>query len=421
VKRRGSTVAAIDVGTTKICTLIGDLDSEGALRVLGAGVTASRGVRRGVIDDMAEVTGAVLRSVDLAVEASGGVPITTAAVGLAGTHVSCLVNKGIVAVGSNRPIGPDDVSRALDSARTLAIPTNREIVHVLPRYFILDGDERVANPVGMFAHRLDVEAHVVTAAVSAMQNMKRAVTAANINVGTLVLEPLASADAVLDPEERRQGVILADIGGGTTDIAIILNNAVYHTAVIPLGGDTVTQDLVVGLRVPFDAAEEAKEVYGHALPSTVGLDETVQIDAFGSQGARTVSRRRVCEIVQARMEEILELIGAEVERAGLEEATAAGLVLTGGGANLEGVADLAGAVLHMPVRVAYPRDVTGKTELLINPAFATSIGLLAWAIRERGLQPGPATAPVPARVRPVSPVMNGWVRRVQSVVRAMLP
>jgi cell division protein FtsA len=422
LRRPSGTVAAIDIGTTKVCTLIGDLDGEGLPRVLGVGVTTSKGMSRGAIDNMAEVTASVRRSIEIAQQSAGGIAVGTATVGLAGGHVGGLNNKGLTALPhANRPITDDDVERALDSARTIAIPSNREVIHVLPRHYVVDGSEQVSNPVGMHGHRLDVEAHVITGAVSAMQNLKHCVTDAGVDVDQLVLEQLASLEAVLDGEERRHGVILADIGGGTTDIAVVLNNAVYHTSVLAVGGNNITTDLVVGLRTPFHAAEEAKEIYGHAIPSAVNTDEMVELDAFGADGRRNVSRRRLCEIVQARMEEILENIGIEVRRVGLTDLAAAGLVLTGGAANLEGIEQLATEVLHMPVRVAYPQEVRGKRELIVNPAFATSIGLLAWAARERGLQPAGAEPVYEQSYRRQSDTVNSWMRKLQVAVRAMLP
>jgi len=419
LKARG-TVAAIDVGTTKICTLIGDLDLNGEVRVLGIGVTTSRGMKRGVIDDMVEAAGAIRRSVELA-EQSAGVKVSSVTIGLAGSHVACMNNKGLTAVSNpNRPIDAGDVERALDSARTIAIPSNREIVHVLPRHYVVDGHEQVTNPIGMHGHRLDVEAHLITGSVSAMQNLKRCAITAGVQVDELVLEQLASADAVLDEEERRHGVILADIGGGTTDIVVLLNGAVYHTAVLPVGGNSITNDLVVGLRTPFHAAEEAKEIYGHAIPSAVGMDETIELEAFGAEGRRTVNRRRLCEIVQARMEEILEMIAQEVHRMGLDELAAAGLVLTGGASNLLGTEKLASDVLQMPVRVAYPHEITCKTDIILNPAFATSIGLLSWAARQRGLRPAALPEVRPARA-PSAEQWTGWMKKLQTAVKAMLP
>ena len=420
-KRRG-TVAAIDVGTTKVCTLIGDLGPDGRPRVLGVGITESRGMKRGAIDDMVAVTGAIRASIEQA-ESSAGLPVQSATVGLAGGHVGYLHNKGLTAIGqTNRPIGEADVERAIDSARTIAIPSNREVVHVLARHYIVDGSEQVSNPVGMHGHRLDVEAHVITGMVSAMQNLKRCVVAAGVQVDQLVLDQLASAEAVLDDEERAHGVILADIGGGTTDVVVYLDGAVYHTAVLPVGGDSVTNDLVVGMRTPFAAAEEVKEVHGHAIPSAVDPGEVVELTSFGSEPRREVSRRRLCEIVQARMEEILEMIGQDVRRAGLADLTAAGLVLTGGASNLEGVERLAADVLHMPVRVAYPREVSGKTDLIINPAYATSIGLVSWAARERGL--GPGGEDDHRRERPPrrqSEAFNGWMRKLQTAFKTFVP
>ena len=420
--KRGGTVAAIDVGTTKVCTLVGDLDPEGRPRVLGVGITASHGMKRGSIDNMAEVTAAVRRSVEQA-ESSAGIRVSSATVGLAGAHVGYINNKGLTAIAQpNRPITDADVERAIDSARTIAIPSNREVVHVLARHYSVDGMEQVSNPVGMHGHRLDIEAHVVTGMVSAMQNLKRCVTAAGVQVEQLVLEQLASAEAVLDDEERAHGVILADIGGGTTDIVVYLNGAVYHTAVLPVGGDSITNDLVVGMRTPFHAAEEIKEIHGHAIPSAVGVHETAELTAFGSEPRREVNRRRVCEIVQARMEEILEMVGQDVRRAGLSDLAAAGLVLTGGAANLEGIERLAAEVLHMPVRVAYPHEVAGKTDLIINPAFATSIGLLGWAARENGLGPGGDLDGVQRRpARPQSEAFEGWLRKIQAAFRTLLP
>jgi cell division protein FtsA len=422
--KRGGLVAAIDVGTTKICTLIGDLDRDGRPRVLGAGITRSEGMRHGAIDSMAEVTAAIRRSIEQAEQAAGGVSISSATVGLAGGQTGCLNTKGLTAISNpNRPIGTDDVERALDNARRIAIPTNREVVHVLARHYLVDGSDQVSNPIGMYGQRLDVEAHVITAGVSAMQNLKRCVSAAGADIDHLVLQQLASAESVLDPEERRHGVILADIGGGTTDIAVLLNDAVYHTSVLSFGGDSITNDLVVGMRAPFRAAEHVKETYGHAIPSAVPPDETIEIDTFGAEPRRTVNRRRVCEIIQARMEEILEYIEQDVRRAGLNEIVAAGLVLTGGAANLEGVERLAADVLRMPVRVAYPRDVVSSAEFIVSPAYATSIGLLSWAAREHGLQPASSfdyDEPKPVRA-PAGDLFGGWMRKLQVAMRAMLP
>jgi cell division protein FtsA len=419
--RRGGTVAAIDIGTTKVCTLIGDLDPAGTLRVLGAGITPSRGMKRGTIDDMVEVTDAVRQSVEAAQASAGGIPVTNAHIGFAGVHIEERQNKGLTMLSNvNRPISQDDISRAIDGARTLNVTSNQEVVHVLPRYYVIDTTEQVSNPLGMHGHRLDVEAHLVIGQVASMQNLKRCVQQAGVTVDRLVLEQLASAEAVLDEEERRQGVIVADIGGGTTDILVMWNNAVYHTAVLPVGGDSVTADLVFGLQVPFPAAEEAKERYGHALPSFVAGDEAVELEAFGHEGRRTVNRRFIAEIVQARVEEILEMVRDDVRVTGYGDLVSAGVVLTGGAANLEGIERLATQVLQMPVRVAYPREVGGKTDIIMNPAYATSIGLLDWAARDRGLAPAGIEAQAPVRRTGDQP-SGGLMQKLQAAMRAMLP
>lgn len=379
---RSGTFAAIDVGTTKICTVVGDEQPDGSTRILGVGMAPSAGLSRGMVDNIRDATEAVRVSVELA-ERSSGTRILCAHVGIAGSHIASMNNRGVVAVPSqSRPIADDDVTRVIDGARTVSIPTNRDVLHVIPRYYVVDGQDNVSDPVGMYGQRLDVEAHVITAAVSAMQNLTRCVEGIGVQVDALILEPLASAEAVLEDEERHQGVVLADIGGGTTDVAVYADGAIYHTSVLPVGGYHLTHDLVVGLRAPFAAAEYVKATYGHALPSSVPQDQQIDIESFGSERQRTFSRRRVCEILQARCEEILEMVLVEVKRAGYDEMISAGLVLTGGTANLSGIDALAEQVLDLPARIGVPKNLHGLTETVTNPACATSVGLLEWAIRD---------------------------------------
>lgn len=379
---RSGTFAAIDVGTTKICTVVGDEQPDGSTRILGVGMAPSAGLSRGMVENIRDATEAVRVSVEQA-ERSSGTRILCAHVGIAGSHIASMNNRGVVAVPSqSRPIAEDDVTRVIDGARTVSIPTNRDVLHVIPRYYVVDGQDNVSDPIGMYGQRLDVEAHVITAAVSAMQNLTRCVEGIGVQVDALVLEPLASAESVLEDEERRQGVVLADIGGGTTDVAVYVDGAVYHTSVLPVGGYHLTHDLVVGLRAPFAAAEYVKATYGQALPSLVPVDQQVEIESFGSERQRTFSLRRVCEILQARCEEILEMILVEVKRAGYDEIISAGLVLTGGTANLAGIDSLAEQVLDLPARIGVPKNIHGLTETVTNPACATSVGLLEWAIRD---------------------------------------
>lgn len=380
--RRGRPFAAIDVGTTKVCAVVGDLTHEGDLRIIGLGVAPSAGLARGMVENIYKATEAIRAAVDKAERASG-TRILSAHAGIAGAHINSINNRGVVAVPNQaRPISEDDVARAMDAARTIAIPTNRQILHVMPRFYVVDGQENVSDPLGMFGQRLDVETHIITGALAPMQNLEKCVERAGVRVEQLILEPLASSEAVLEEEERAQGVILADIGGGTTDVAVFLDGTVFHTAVLPVGGYHVTHDLVAGLRVPTSAAEEAKTRYGHALPSAVDYDEMVELEAFGSERRRPVHRRRICEIVQARCEEILEMVAMEARRAGYHELLSAGLVITGGTANLPGLDLLAEKVLNVPARIGVPVVAHGLVENLGDPSYATAVGLLQWAARE---------------------------------------
>lgn len=379
---RGGTFASIDIGTTKVCTVVGEVTHEDEMRILGVGIGPSAGLSRGMVENIRDATDSIKVSVEKA-ERSSGTRILSAHVGVAGSHISCLNNRGIVAIPDRtRPIMPDDVTRVLDGARVVSIPTNREIIHVIPRYYVVDGQDNVSDPVGMYGSRLDVETHIVTGVDSAMHNLSKCVENVGVQVDGLILEPLASAEAVLDEEEKEQGVVLVDIGGGTTDIALFIEGSVYHTAVLPVGGNHVTRDIVVGLRAPYQAAEEAKKTWGHAIPSMVDAGEEITLEAFGSEGSKTELRRRLCEIIQARVEEILEMVVIEVKRAVHDDIVSAGIVLTGGTAKLAGIDLLAEQVTGWPARTGMPRNLHGLTDQLIDPSYATSVGLLQWAVNE---------------------------------------
>jgi len=411
---RAGTFASIDVGTTKICTLVAEVTPEEELRILGLGIAPAAGLSRGTVDNIGGATESIRSSIEKA-ERSSGTRLLSAHVGIAGTHIQCMNNRGIVAVPDpQRPISTDDVARVLDGARIVSIPTNREILHVIPRYYVVDGQDSVSNPIGMYGQRLDVETHIVTGAVSALQNLTKCVEGVGVQVDSLIVEPLASAEAVLEPEEKRQGVVLADIGGGTTNIALFLDGAVYHTAVVAVGGNHLTRDLVVGLRCPYEAAEEAKTLHGHAIPSGINPEETIELEAFGTERHKSFPRRQLAEIVQARAEEILEMIVAEVKRAVQDDIISAGIVLTGGTANLSGLDLLAEQVTGMPARIGVPKNLQGLSDTLSDPAYATSVGLLQWAMIENA-------AMFSAR-RPRQPLpFSGWLRRVGSWARVLLP
>ena len=379
---KGGVFASIDVGTTKVCTVVGEVVPNQPLRILGVGIAAANGLNRGMVENLRDASEAVRASVEKA-ERSSGTRILSAHVGVAGPHISCLNNRGIVAITDrDRPISEDDVVRVLDGARVVSIPTNREIIHAVPRYYIVDGQDHVTDPVGMFGQRLDVETHIVTGLSTVLQNVTKCVESAGVRVESLILASLASAEAVLEEEERRQGVVLADIGGGTTDIALFVEGSVCHTAVLPVGGTHVTRDLVIGLRCPYQAAEDAKALYGHALPSAIDPEETVELDVFGAEGRKPVQRRRIAEIVQARVEEICEMVVQEVRRAVHDDILSAGLVLTGGTAGLAGMAELAEQVTGLPARIGAPRNLQGLVDTLCDPAYAASVGVLQWAVRE---------------------------------------
>lgn len=411
---KSGTFAAIDVGTTKVCTIVGEIAGTGETRILGVGVAPSAGLSRGMVDNVREASEAIHASVEKAERASG-TRILSGFVGLSGANVECLNNRGIVAVPDRtRPISADDVGRAMEGAKIISVPTNREILHVLPRFFIVDGQDHVSDPLGMYGQRLDVEAHIITVPGSALGNISKVVEAAGVQVDEIVLQPLASAQAVVSPEEKRQGVILADIGGGCTDIAVYVEGSIQHTATLPIGGNHITRDLVVGMRCPFHSAESAKEVYGNAIPSSVDPQETLDIEAFGAERQRTYYRRTVCEIIQARCEEILEMVVTEVQRATEIDLVSAGLVLTGGTARLPNLDLLAEQVTSMPARVGLPGHIFGLVDELHDPAYATGVGLLQWAIGEQEF--------APLSRRPAGPTpLDGVFKRLSNLVRVLLP
>ncbi len=377
-------LAAIDVGSSKVCTLVAEVTPEEDLRILGVGITPSLGVKKGMVDNIQEATEAIVSSVERA-ERSSGSRIMSAHVSIGGNHATSLNNRGIATIpGKQRPITQEDIDRAMEGAQSLSLPTNREVLHAIPRFFVVDGQEHVSDPVGMFGQRLDMDTHIVTGSVTAIQNLTQCVEGAGVQAEALVFAPLAAAEAVLEDEEKQQGVVLVDIGGGTTDVAVFVEGSVFHTSVLPVGGFHLTHDLVAGLRAPFSQVEDAKVNFGSALPSQIDPEETVELEAFGGQRMKEVSRRRIAEILQARVEEILEMIYLDVKRAGFDEMIAAGLVLSGGSASLPGIAELAELVLRMPVRVGQPRAIHGLADSLNSPAYATSVGLLRWSMAENG-------------------------------------
>jgi cell division protein FtsA len=376
-------VVGLDVGTTKICAVIGEPTPGGALDVVGVGAAPSRGLRKGVVVNIESTVEAIKHAVGEA-EQMAGVEVTAVYAGVAGGHIRGLNSRGVVAVtGRDREVSAADVRRALEAARALNLPQDREIIHVLPQTFTVDDQEGIREPVGMYGVRLEVEVHVITGAATSIQNVVRAVNRAGLAVVDLVLEPLASAEAVLFPDERELGVVLVDIGGGTTDLAFVRDGAVWHTASLPLGGDHVTNDIAVGLRTPLGEAEELKRRHGCALTALVAAEETIEVPSVGGRKPRQLSRQVLSEIIQPRVEEIFTLVAREMQKVGFHEAATAGVVVTGGTAIMEGVPELAEAVFDLPVRRGQPEGVGGLADVVRSPVYATGVGLALYGARQR--------------------------------------
>jgi cell division protein FtsA len=373
-----SIVVGIDIGTTKICTLIAREEAPGKIRILGVGVEPSEGIRKGVVVDLVAASQAVARSIDKA-ERTSGLEINSALVSLAGSNVSSVNSRGVVGV-SGRVITQDDISRAVDAARAVAIPHNREIIHVIQRGFDVDGQNGIRMPIGMHGYRLEVETHIITAAAASVENLRQCVASAGVEVSQFVLNPLASAEVVVSETERQMGVVVCDMGGGTTDIAIYIDGDVWHTAVLAVGGNHITSDIAHGLRLPMSQAEDVKIEHGFADPKALESDEFFNVRPFGDQEAVQVSRRDLVDIINARVEEIFGLIVQEIKRSGYDGLLPAGMVLTGGCSALPAIRNVASGVLGVPVRIAKPENLIGMVDRLDSPAYSTGVGLLRWAL-----------------------------------------
>jgi cell division protein FtsA len=408
-------VVGIDVGTTKVCTLVAREEPMGKMRILGVGIEPSQGIRKGVVVDLAAASQAISRSVEKA-ERTAGMEITSALVSLAGSHVSSVNSRGVVGI-TGQMIDQDDISRAVDSARAVAIPHNREIIHVIQRGFTVDGQDGIRTPLGMHGYRLEVETHIITAAAATVENLRQCVAGSGVDVSQFVLNPLASAEVVLNETERQMGVVVCDMGGGTTDMAICIDGDVWHTAVLSVGGNHITTDIAHGLRLPVSQAEEIKLRHGHALQSEVGSDEYFNIRPFGEESGLQINRQELSHIIEARVEEICGLVLQEIKRSGYDGLLPAGMVLTGGSSALPGIRTLASRVLGLPVRVAQPENLVGLVDKLDSPAYSTSVGLIQWALLFNEV-----VAPVTGRRRTNHHQSNGmdW-EKIKSLLRRLLP
>lgn len=406
-----SVIVGIDVGTTKICALVGRIEEHDRLRILGVGVEPSRGIRKGAVVDLAGAAQAIRHAVDKA-ERTSGLEIKSALVSLAGAQISALNSKGVVGI-SGRAITEDDVARAMDAARAVAIPHNQEIIHIIQRNFTVDGQEGIRTPIGMHGYRLEVETHIITVSTSTVENLRQCVADAGVEVTQFVLAPLAAAEMALTDSEREMGVVTCDIGSGTTDIAIYIEGDVWHTAILPVGGGHVTSDIAHGLRLSTEIAENIKLKHAHARIDDVPAEEYFTVQTFGEEGPLQISRQDLAHITGARIEEIFSLVQQEIKRSGYDGLLPAGMVLTGGTALLPGIRQVAHEVLGMPVRIAQPADLIGMTDQLLAPTFATAVGLLKWAVlmNEIAIQPGGRR------------VFSGGVNwdKIKDVLRRLLP
>jgi cell division protein FtsA len=379
--KKHNVITSIDVGTTKICTILADITDGGIPRIVGVGISPSKGLHKGLVVNINEARESIRDSVRKA-EQTSDFKVESAYVGVTGRHVTSMNNHGVVAITRNdRVVRPDDLKRVLTSAQSVKTAADRRLLHVIPRNYAVDGQPGVKNPVGMHGFRLDVETHVITAAVTSIQNLVKCIRSLRIDIEDLVLEPLASSEAVLTEDERQVGVIMADIGGGTTDIAVFRDGSIWHTSILPVAGYQLTRDVAIGLGLPFEIAEEMKKKYGSVMPVYEGKVDTAPAISKDGHG---VSYQDLCDIIRARVEEILKLIVLEMPDSQYEELVPAGLVLTGGSANLSGIASLGREILKMPVRVGVPANMYGIADVLQDPAYATSVGLLLWGSKYQG-------------------------------------
>ncbi len=382
-KSEKNLIVALDIGTSKVVAIVGEISAEGEIEIIGLGSHPSRGLKKGVVVNIESTVQSIQRAVEEA-ELMAGCQIHAVYAGIAGSHIRSLNSHGIVAI-RDKEVTHGDVERVIDAARAVAIPADQKILHVLPQEFVIDNQEGIREPVGMSGVRMEAKVHLVTGAVSAAQNIIKCVRRCGLEVDDIILEQLASSHAVLSDDEKELGVCLVDIGGGTTDIAVFAEGAIRHTAVIPIAGDQVTNDIAVALRTPTQHAEDIKLRYACALTQLAGADETIEVPSVGDRAPRRLARQTLAEVVEPRYEELFTLVQAELRRSGFEDICAAGIVLTGGSSKMEGVVELAEEVFHMPVRQGLPQGVSGLVDVVRNPIFATGVGLLLFGRHNRNV------------------------------------
>ncbi len=374
-------IVGLDIGTSKVACIVGEVNPEGDVEVIGLGSHPSRGLKKGVVVNLETTVQSIQRAVDEA-ELMAGCRINSVFAGIAGSHIISMNSHGIVAI-KDKEVTQGDVDRVIDSARAVAIPADQKILHILPQEYVIDRQEGIKEPVGMSGIRLEARVHIVTGAVSAAQNIVKCIRRCGLEVEDIILEQLASSAAVLTDDEKDLGVCLVDIGGGTTDIAVFTDGAIRHTAVIPIAGDQVTNDIAVALRTPTQFAEDIKIKHACALTQLASLEDLIEVPSIGDRPIRQISRLNLAEIVEPRYEELLLLVQAELRRSGFEDLIAAGIVITGGSARVEGLVELAEEIFHVPVRIGIPQSITGLQDVVRNPGYATGAGLLLFGKQQQ--------------------------------------
>ncbi len=377
-------IVGLDIGTSKVVAIVGEITPDNEVEIIGLGSHPSRGLKKGVVVNIESTVQSIQRAIEEA-ELMSGCQIHSVYAGIAGSHVRSLNSHGIVAI-RDKEVTSADVERVIDAARAVAIPADQKILHILPQEFIIDEQESIREPIGMSGVRLEAKVHMVTGAVSAAQNIIKCVRRCGLEVDDIILEQLASSHSVLTDDEKELGVCLVDIGGGTTDIAVFTEGAIRHTAVIPIAGDQVTNDIAVALRTPTQYAEEIKIKYACALTQLASVEETIEVPSVGERPDRRLARQTLAEVVEPRYEELFTLIQAELRRSGFEDLCAAGIVLTGGSSKMEGAVELAEEIFHMPVRLGAPQYVTGLVDVVRNPIHSTGVGLLLFGYQNRAMR-----------------------------------
>lgn len=406
-KSNGNLVVGLDIGTSKVLVIVVEVSEDGKMEVIGVGHHPARGLRKGVVANIESTVQSIQRAVEEA-ELMAGCQIYSVFAGIAGAHISSINSHGVVAIKDNE-VAEHDIERVIDAAKAMAIPNDQRILHVLPQDYIIDGQDGIREPVGMCGVRMEARVHMITGAVSAAQNIVKCIRRCGLEVDDIILEQIASSEAVLTEDERELGVCMIDIGGGTTDIAIFNEGTIRHTAVIPIAGDQVTNDIAVAFHTPTQAAEDIKKKYGCTLVQLVDENQTIETPSMGGRPPRSLSRRNLAEIIEPRIEELLMIVQAEIRKSGFEEVIGSGIVLTGGTSRIEGMMDLAEEIFHLPVRQGLPNYEGSLSEVIQNPIYSTGIGLVQFGHANRSLSIG-GSLQQKGSVTSLFKRMKGWFK-----------